>query len=262
MKYQMKAFQMSLAFHALIIILLIAMSNTLPHGDNLIVIDFTIEDAERSAVLINKPAETVHPSVHQQQKVKREEAEITQHAPEIVKSSFIPLPPAHQERQQMAIPDVRVPFSAQSENISESVKNDKKYDANQNALSKNNNAAAFLKDTAGKHKDTMTETGKNAENISRAGVPVYLKTNFSYIRDIINRHITYPRLAKKMGWEGKGKISFIITVNGDIKDIQVIESTGREILDRNAREAVRNASPFPRPPVDAKIIMPVLYRLY
>jgi periplasmic protein TonB len=262
MKYQLKAFQMSLAFHALIVILFIVMNNALLHRNNIIVIDFAVEDAERSAVLINKPASTVNPSVHQGQKVKREEAEITQHRPEIVKSSFIPLPPAHQEKQQIAVPDLRVPFSAQSEKISESGKNDKNYDSNQNVLSGNNNAAAFFKDTAGKNKDIITETGKNAGNIPRAGVPGYLKTNFSYIKDIINQHIAYPKIARQMGWAGKVKLSFIVTVRGDARNIQVIESSGKEILDRNAIEAVRKASPFPMPPVEAKIIMPVLYRLY
>jgi protein TonB len=262
MKYQLKAFQMSLALHAFIITRLVIMNNTLPHGDNLIVIDFTTEDAARSAILINKPTRTVNPLVHKQQKFKHEEAEISQHRPELAKSSFIPLPPAHQEKQQIAAPDARVPFTAQSEKVSEYEKNDKNYDANQNALSASNNSGFFSKDTAGKNKDTITETGENAKNIPRAGVPGYLKVNFSYIKDIINRHITYPRLARQMGWEGKVKISFIITVNGDVKDIQAIESSGREILDRNAKEAVKNASPFPGPPVEAKIIIPVLYRLY
>jgi len=262
MKYQLKAFQMSLALHALIIIFLIVMSSALPHGDNLIVIDFTMDDAPGTALLINKAARTVNPRAHEQQKINHEEAESTRQIPEIEKSSLIPLPPVHKEKEQTISPEARVPSSAQNETIPDSERNDQKFDADHHALSVTGNTGIFSKDPAGKLKDSMTETGETAKNMPRAGVPGYIKANFAYIKDIINRHIAYPRIARQMGWTGKVKISFIITVNGDARNIRVIESSGKEILDSNATEAVRKASPFPRPPVEARIIMPVLYRLY
>jgi len=262
MKYQLKAFQMSLAFHTFIIVFLVIINNTLHLGDNLIVIDFTIDDTPGSALFINKPSRTANFAAHKQQKIKHEEAESTQQRPEIEKTSSIQLPPVHQERQQITSPDVRVPSSVQSETIAASVKTDRNYDANQDALSISNNTLLFSKETAGRNGGTITATGENAENIPRTGVPGYLKANFSFIRDIINRHITYPKIARQLGWTGKVKLSFIITVNGDVRNIQVIESSGKEILDSNAIEAVRKASPFPQPPVEAKIIMPVLYKLY
>ncbi|MFO0752872.1 MAG: energy transducer TonB [Thermodesulfovibrionales bacterium] len=40
-----------------------------------------------------------------------------------------------------------------------------------------------------------------------------------------------------------------------------MQSSGREILDQGAVEAVRKASPFPRPPVAAEVVLPVVYRL-
>ena len=262
MKYQLKAFQMSLALHALIIIFLIVMSSTLPHGDNLIVIDFTMDDAPGTALFINKAARTVTPGAHEQQKIKHEEAESTRQIPEIEKSSLIPLPPAHQEKEQTISPEAHVPSSAQNEKVPDTERDDQKYDADHHAPFTSSNTAALLNYPAGKNKDSMAETGENAENMPRAGVPGYIKANFAYIKDIINRHIAYPRIARQMGWTGKVKISFIITVNGDARNIRVIESSGKEILDSNATEAVKKASPFPRPPVEAKIIMPVLYRLY
>jgi periplasmic protein TonB len=262
MKYQLKAFQMSLALHALVIIFLIVMSSTLPHGDNLIVVDFTIDDAPGTALLINKAAGTVNRGAHEQQKIKHEEAESTRQSPEIEKSSLIPLPPEHQEKQQAILPEARVQSPEQDEKIPDSERDDRKSDADHNAPFTSSNATALLKSPAGKLKASMTETGENAANMPRAGVPGYIKANFAYIKDIINRHIAYPGIARQMGWTGKVKISFIITVNGDARNIRVIESSGKEILDRNATDAVKKASPFPRPPVEAKIIMPVLYRLY
>ena len=262
MKYQLKAFRMSLALHALIIIFLIVMSSTLPHGNNLIVVDFTIDDAPGTALLINKAAGTVNPGAHEQQTIKHEEAESIRQIPEFEKTGVIPLPPAHQEKQQTISPEARVSSRAQNEKITDSERNDQKYDADQDAPFASSNTTALVNYPAGNNKDSITETGENAENMPRAGVPGYIKANFAYIKDIINRHIAYPGIARKMGWTGKVKISFIITVDGDARNIRVIESSGKEILDSNATEAVRKASPFPRPPVEAKIIMPVLYRLY
>jgi TonB family protein len=89
----------------------------------------------------------------------------------------------------------------------------------------------------------------------------YLKAHFSYIKDLIHKHLIYPAMAKKMGWEGKVIVSFIISSGGNAKDIMLSKSSGHEILDDNALKAVRIAAPFPKPPVEAQIIVPVLYQL-
>jgi len=89
----------------------------------------------------------------------------------------------------------------------------------------------------------------------------YIKAHFSYIKDIIHKQIIYPVTAKKMGWEGKVIVSFIISSEGHARDIMISKSSGYEILDNNALKAVNNASPFPKPPVEAHIIIPILYRL-
>ena len=89
----------------------------------------------------------------------------------------------------------------------------------------------------------------------------YIKAHFSYIKDLIHKHLIYPAMAKKMGWEGKVIVSFIISSGGQARDIMLSKSSGHEILDDNALKAVRIAAPFPKPPVEAQIIVPVLYRL-
>lgn len=90
----------------------------------------------------------------------------------------------------------------------------------------------------------------------------YLRKNFSYIRDMIIKRIIYPERARQMGWQGKVKVSFVISSDGFVKDIRILESSGVEILDRNAVETVKKASPFPRPPVAAQLIIPISYRLH
>ena len=88
----------------------------------------------------------------------------------------------------------------------------------------------------------------------------YLKENFAYIRDLIQKKAAYPKLAKQMGLEGKVIVSFIVNSNGHAKDIKIMNSAGVEILDRSSIEAVKDASPFPKPPVEAQLIIPISYR--
>ncbi len=101
--------------------------------------------------------------------------------------------------------------------------------------------------------------GAVSEEAAREG---YLKANFAYIRDLIHRGIAYPPLARRMGWEGRVKVSFIVSRDGSVRDVKVVESSGRDTLDRDAADTVVKASPFPPPPVEAKVVLPIVYRLY
>lgn len=89
----------------------------------------------------------------------------------------------------------------------------------------------------------------------------YLKRHFRYIKDRIQRSICYPRIARKRGWEGRVVISFVVCEDGRIQDMRIVESSGFSALDKNAMAAVHGAVPFPRPPVRAELIVPVVYRL-
>lgn len=98
----------------------------------------------------------------------------------------------------------------------------------------------------------------NDQESARAG---YLNEHFAYIRDKILRNVVYPDVARRMGWQGKVVISFVITAKGAVKSFQVVQSSGFKMLDRNAIETVQEAAPFPKPPVEAKLVIPVIYRL-
>lgn len=89
----------------------------------------------------------------------------------------------------------------------------------------------------------------------------YYKEHFQYIQDSVQNRITYPRIARKMGWQGRVLISFIICLDGTVKDVQVVESSGHTALDKNAVEVVQKVAPFPKPPVAAELIIPVVYNL-
>ncbi|MHB1025638.1 MAG: energy transducer TonB [Desulfobacteria bacterium] len=94
--------------------------------------------------------------------------------------------------------------------------------------------------------------------ISGAGAPA---ADFTWIRDAIQHAIAYPATARRMGWEGKVVVAFQLLADGSVRNVRVMQGSGHAALDRGAIEAVRNASPFPRSPVEAEVITPVVYRL-
>lgn len=100
-----------------------------------------------------------------------------------------------------------------------------------------------------------------APDANDTGQKRYLKEHFFFIRDIIIKNLSYPSTARRMGWEGKVLVSFVINNDGFVSDIKIVESSGFGILDKNAVETVKKASPFPRPPVRAELVMPVVYEL-
>jgi len=107
-------------------------------------------------------------------------------------------------------------------------------------------------------------TGAGGEGPAEAGAKArsrYPERDFAYIRDVIQRGIAYPPTARKMGWEGKVVVAFLVLADGSVRDVRVVQGSGHAVLDRGAVDAVRSASPFPRPPAEAEIITPVVYRL-
>ena len=48
--------------------------------------------------------------------------------------------------------------------------------------------------------------------------------------------------------EGRVTVEFVITLAGLVKDIRIIEPSRHDLLNSAALKAVRDASPFPKPP--------------
>jgi protein TonB len=55
----------------------------------------------------------------------------------------------------------------------------------------------------------------------------------------------YPRVAQKMGTEGQATVRFRIKTDGKVEGVELLESSGSEILDQASLETVQRAAPFP-----------------
>lgn len=89
----------------------------------------------------------------------------------------------------------------------------------------------------------------------------YLKEHFTYIRDKILQNVSYPIQARRLGWQGKVLVSFVITTDGSVKEMRISQSSGFDLLDNNALETIQKSAPFPQPPLEAQLVIPILYRL-
>lgn len=84
------------------------------------------------------------------------------------------------------------------------------------------------------------------------------------VRQKIQESLRYPSMAKKMGVEGEAVVQFLIHANGtvDASSIKIAKSSGKAVLDRNAIDAVLDATPFELPPKEAlEIAIPVVFKL-
>jgi protein TonB len=80
------------------------------------------------------------------------------------------------------------------------------------------------------------------------------------IRRRVLARLSYPRPARTMGWEGVVVVSFFIVPGGQATGIAVSRSSGHDVLDQAAMQAVAASVPLPSPPVPQAILLPVRFR--
>nr|WP_320132109.1 energy transducer TonB [uncultured Holophaga sp.] len=90
---------------------------------------------------------------------------------------------------------------------------------------------------------------------------IYLREHFAYIRDRIANHLIYPAQAIRAGWSGRVIVTFIVLEDGRVDALGVAKGSGCCLLDRDALATVQRSAPFPKPPVSARLVIPVEYNL-
>ena len=101
-----------------------------------------------------------------------------------------------------------------------------------------------------------TQPDASADSLQHSAV-------LSEIRDALQRHFFYPRLARLRNWEGDVLLGFQVRSDGRIDEVEVLESSGRAVLDQAALSALRSVRQVAynaARPVDLQL--PVAYRLH
>lgn len=60
------------------------------------------------------------------------------------------------------------------------------------------------------------------------------------LKEMIRTRFTYPRMARRMGWEGLVGLSLHIEKDGSLNQVRVARSSGHKVLDDNARKTIQN----------------------
>jgi len=261
---------MSLAVHALVIFIVIGTSGSLKPSNKLLIIDFRMENP--TGTTKESIRATAYESRHQTEGITQKPGTMK----EAQKEQRDQKSTREEQRQETPIlttPEIhetsaserQLPILAQSK--PDTGPDDKRQDFAMLDGSHNTAPAETgMTDSSSGMRGAGT-TGNEAAYGGTSGGPnrlrktEYLRKNFSYIRDMIQKRISYPALAKRMGWEGKVTVFFMIVSDGRVKDVEVKESSGRDVFDKSAIETIRTASPFPEPPSEAQIIIPILYQL-
>lgn len=80
------------------------------------------------------------------------------------------------------------------------------------------------------------------------------------------KHKQYPRMAQMRGWQGTVRVQLELDAAGNVVSTAIAESSGHDILDQQALEMVKKATPLPLPPdilrnKSLTILVPVPFRL-
>jgi len=102
------------------------------------------------------------------------------------------------------------------------------------------------------------------ENVKTSEAEI-LATYINRIRLMLEKEKHYPFLARKNRWEGTVYIKFTISRDGSLKKIKITQSSGFEVLDREAEATIRRVS-FPAFPeglqlTQLQLEVPIVFRL-
>ncbi|MGM8898557.1 MULTISPECIES: energy transducer TonB [unclassified Psychrobacter] len=101
----------------------------------------------------------------------------------------------------------------------------------------------------------------DSNSTTRGAAADYIETFREHVERVGNLH--YPAQARAQGITGEVRLMVIISNDGNIKAIRLLESSGSTILDEAAKQSVRQAAPFGKFTVDMKDIVELrLIRTY
>lgn len=88
-----------------------------------------------------------------------------------------------------------------------------------------------------------------------------MRYDFSYVRERILKKLRFPASARQRGQSGKIVVSFTLLADGQVERIAIVAGSGHEILDQAVIDTIRQVAPFPRPPVSAQLVLPIVFHL-
>jgi protein TonB len=94
----------------------------------------------------------------------------------------------------------------------------------------------------------------------------HLESYSSLLANAIAKYKQYPKIAQMRGWQGTVIADLEIDSKGTVISINIKKSSTYEVLDNEALEMIRKASPFPAPPESLRgknfnVLVPISFKL-
>lgn len=115
--------------------------------------------------------------------------------------------------------------------------------------------------------DTGTQDPPSSEIAEDAPqLPGIQDQYFRALRDWLDRHKDYPRLAQRRGEEGTVVLAFTLNRYGMVLEHAIVRSSGHRMLDNTVEHLIRRAQPLPAIPPEMnvellQVIVPIEFRL-
>ncbi|CAM8353392.1 energy transducer TonB [Candidatus Methylopumilus universalis] len=120
---------------------------------------------------------------------------------------------------------------------------------------------------------TPKEVAPPAETISKIPnivpqeqVTQHIESYSSLLANAIAKYKQYPKIAQMRGWQGTVIADLEIDTKGAVISIKIKKSSTYEVLDNEALEMIKKASPFPAPPESLRgknfnVLVPISFKL-
>lgn len=90
----------------------------------------------------------------------------------------------------------------------------------------------------------------------------FLDAHLGKIRALLIQNLKYPRNAQRLKMQGEVRVSFRLKSDGSVENIEVIQSSGFELLDEDAKALIKDTAPqFPKPTKSITLSVPLAYLL-
>ena len=94
----------------------------------------------------------------------------------------------------------------------------------------------------------------------------HLESYSSLLANAIAKYKQYPKIAQMRGWQGTVIADLEIDSKGSVVSVKIKKSSTYEVLDNEALEMIKKASPFPAPPESLRgknfnVLVPISFKL-
>lgn len=100
-----------------------------------------------------------------------------------------------------------------------------------------------------------------SENSTKKITYFDLEAYAAYVKDFLQKNITYPYIARKRNIEGELLVEVVVEADGRLSDYKILKTSGYKVLDENAANTLNNLILLRKPDLKVTLQFNLVYRL-